>query len=983
MSEAFRGSVRNVARVRLTGVRCNTAVSRGPCLTLLERESVLWAGSAGCLAGLGSALAMLVVAAVAFRAQHCVAQTVDSTMWVSNGRVYAFAQSGTTIYVGGDFSYVGPRTGCAAVLDPNTGAPSASFPFVNAVVEAVASDSLGGWYVGGGFGTVGGVRRSHLVHILADGTLSAWNPSPDGDISAIAVSGRRVYVVGGFTSVDGVPRSHIAALDAGTGTALDWNPNATNGDPSTVVDVIVVRGNCVYVGGRFASIGGQARHNLAALDAVTGAALAWNPSPDDRVNALAVGGTTIYVGGWFSSIGAQTRTHIAAIDSTTGMAMSWAPNASDNVNALLVYGNAVYAGGYFRSIGGQVRDHLGAIDTGTGLATGWNPTANGEVWALALRDSTVYVGGAFGHVGGQFRNSIAALDARTGAATSWNPDGDATVGSIAATETSICVGGAFGSIGGRDRSSLAALDATTGRATDWDPSPNGVVWSIAAGGSTVYVGGGFTEIGGAARTALVAVDSSSGSVLAWNPDIRGAGALGVDALLIRGTALLVGGSFSEIGGQTRSNLAALDLASGLATPWRPDPDDAVLGLADDGATIYAGGWFANIGGQGRSCLAALDATTGAATAWNPDATYSGRPNVRALAVTDSVVYVGGVFTSIGGQPRSGLAALDRRTGLATAWNPAPDGFVRCLALYDSAVLVGGVFGEVGGREDWMLAAVDARTGLATTWNPAAYYPDLFNVDAILLSGSDVLAGGDTGNVPVLNFLGSSAFRLPGATIYPGDANNDGVVDARDILPIGLYFGLTGPARKDGSTNWGPQVLPIGWSAPNERAEYADCDGGGVVDAGDVLAVIQNWGARVGQPPPETDKRAVCEELLVALDQMPGTGGTNAIRNVVLDYLRKLPGQPAEFRVDPNRPNPFRGETAWVLTEPTPAPADLAIYDAGGRLVWRTSVSHPPVGASEIHWEGVDLLGRLVPAGSYYYRFTVGSYRANGRSTVIR
>ncbi len=62
---------------------------------------------------------------------------------------------------------------------------------------------------------------------------------------------------------------------------------------------------------------------------------------------------------------------------------------------------------------------------------------------------------------------------------------------------------------------------------------------------------------------------------------------------------------------------------------------------------------------------------------------------------------------------------------------------------------------------------------------------------------------------------------------------------------------------------------------------------------------------------------------------------------------------------------------------------MAIYDAGGRLVWRTSIPNPAVGASEIHWDGLDLLRRLVPTGGYYYRFTAGSYQANGRATVIR
>ncbi len=118
----------------------------------------------------------------------------------------------------------------------------------------------------------------------------------------------------------------------------------------------------------------------------------------------------------------------------------------------------------------------------------------------------------------------------------------------------------------------------------------------------------------------------------------------------------------------------------------------------------------------------------------------------------------------------------------------------------------------------------------------------------------------------LHVLSTQCDPSVAVTVYPGDTNNDGLVDIRDVLPLGLYFGLTGPARTDASMRWGPQVLSTSWAGPDDQADYADCDGDGVVDAGDILAVIQNWGARIGQPPPDTDRRAVCEELLVELDQ---------------------------------------------------------------------------------------------------------------------
>jgi hypothetical protein len=94
------------------------------------------------------------------------------------------------------------------------------------------------------------------------------------------VSGQTVYVGGDFIdgSIGGQPRRHIAALDATTGEATDWNP----GDPpsSGAVRALAVSGQTVYVGGYFQSIGGQPRNNLAGLDATTGMATGWDPKPN-------------------------------------------------------------------------------------------------------------------------------------------------------------------------------------------------------------------------------------------------------------------------------------------------------------------------------------------------------------------------------------------------------------------------------------------------------------------------------------------------------------------------------------------------------------------------------------------------------------------------------------------------------------------------------------------------------------------------------
>ena len=331
----------------------------------------------------------------------------------TNGDVRAIAiGADETVYLGGDFTQVGPVTGGGVPLNASTGA-TAALPSVAGTVHAVAADGVGGWYLGGYFSGVGGTPRSNLAHILADGTLDAtWNPSANSSVDALAVSGSTVYAGGYFTTVGGLTRNHLAAIDS-SGAVTSWNPNANSS-----VDALAVSGSTVYAGGRFTTVGGLTRNRLAAIDS-SGAVISWDPNANDSVDALAVSGSTVYVGGRFTTVGGLTRNHLAAIDSS-GAVTSWNPNADFSVIALAVSGSTVYAGGDFTTVGGLTRNHLAAIDS-SGAVTSWNPNAGSAVYALAVSGSTVYAGGDFTTVGGLTRNHLAAIDS-SGAVTSWNPN---------------------------------------------------------------------------------------------------------------------------------------------------------------------------------------------------------------------------------------------------------------------------------------------------------------------------------------------------------------------------------------------------------------------------------------------------------------------------------------------------------------------------------------------------------------------------------
>ena len=82
------------------------------------------------------------------------------------------------------------------------------------------------------------------------------------------------------------------------------------------------------------------------------------------------------------------------------------------------------------------------------------------------------------------------------------------------------------------------------------------------------------------------------------------------------------------------------------------------------------------------------------------------------------------------------------------------------------------------------------------------------------------------------------------TVWPGDVNNNGIVNEVDFLQLGFGYGEIGPARKDVSIAFSAQ--PSGGIWVNSAVEgfdlaFADCNGDGMVDSSDVVAIDQNYG----------------------------------------------------------------------------------------------------------------------------------------------
>jgi hypothetical protein len=156
------------------------------------------------------------------------------------------------------------------------------------------------------------------------------------------------------------------------------------------------------------------------------------------------------------------------------------------------------------------------------------------------------------------------------------------------------------------------------------------------------------------------------------------------------------------------------LPNAVPSAITPQVDDgAVWSVAQVGNTMVIGGSFTSVGGQSRPGVAAFDATTGTLSAtFTPN--VAGGQVYSVLPGPDSnSVYVGGAFTSINGQPAQYVALLNLTTGqvVPTFTPPAFDyGMVRDMAVAGNRLILGGFFAHVGGKTHNGLATLNATTG---------------------------------------------------------------------------------------------------------------------------------------------------------------------------------------------------------------------------------------------------------------------------------
>lgn len=385
-----------------------------------------------------------------------------------------------------------------------------------------------------------------------------------------------------------------------------------------------------------------------------------------------------------------------------------------------------------RYIGGDFTSYNPWL-TGTGAWT--DPTSgqidpsfsavNGDVFA-SVSDGAggLYIAGSLSSIGGVGRNRVAHIlgDGSLDAAF-LPPSIGNEVWAIDVDSNYVYIGGKFTTVNSQARGYAARLDRTTGALDAWNPNANSWVHTINVDGSNVYLGGRFTTVGGVSKNEIAKVDNATGAIDS-NFASPITGGYGVFDITKSNGYTYVGGSFSATqSGTTIATLVRLDETTGaLDTAWNPsisgntttsvstasNPAGPIVYTMDiAGSTLYVGGKFTSAGGQSRQRLAAFDLTgTPALTSWAPTTSSGGVYNsnnnielqdaVSSLDVASGTVYISGGFFAINGVARNRAGAINATTGSLSSWDPHPCDNSNGAASHVRTVLSNGTKVFIGG-----------------------------------------------------------------------------------------------------------------------------------------------------------------------------------------------------------------------------------------------------------------------------------------------
>lgn len=682
------------------------------------------------------------------------------------------------ILVGGAFTQLDGRSRTGLGRLHGDGRLDTTFPDIAAgAVLAIVVQPDARILIAGTFATVAGQPRPYVARLWPDGRLdTTFIPRPNNLVYDLALQrDGRILLAGGYTAIDGVPRGRLARLLPDG--ALD---DLFRADADREVFTVAVQDDGrILVGGRFDTLAGQARAHLGRLEADGRVDMAFTAGTDDSVAALGVQDDgRILVGGAFTSLAGAPRRRVGRLLASGALDSTFVADADGLVNTLgLQPDGAAVIGGAFTDVAGRSRTRLaritrhGLLDAtmrasisvpgqevlatamqadGRLLVGGWfigivDGTAvsgrprlarflpdgslddtfavilDGPVYAVAVQeDGGVLIGGAFLRVNGELRARLVRLQP-SGAIDTTFADAsisDAVYAIALQADGRILVGGAFESVGTLQRAHLARLQADGTVDASFDPGvQDGAVYSIAIDAADrILAGGPFEQVQGQRRPGLRRWLADGRLDESFLPAVAGA----IRTVVVdRDGRILVGGSLTLPTGES-AGTARLDGDGSLDPSFTPLEGTTYTIAPHANGRITVGGSFSRIRNATRDNLArvredgALDGTFTVGTGQS-------QPVHGIVLDAHGKLAVGGLFTTLGGEPRQNLG---RAAGFV-----APTGSLRVRADGTRIDWLRG-----GGGPELFHVSVDVSTdGIAwTTLGRARPRPGGWTLDGLAL-----------------------------------------------------------------------------------------------------------------------------------------------------------------------------------------------------------------------------------------------------------
>ena len=839
-----------------------------------------------------------------------------------------------------------------------SGAPSAADGFdpnVDGNVYAVAVQTDGRIILAGQFARVqpsigDPTYRNNLARVNPDGSIdSSFDPNTNGPVRVVLPQANGTILIGGdFTSLqpNGAAKaticSGLARLNAdgsvdatfapvfANSLALPPSLQTSNGSSTTVAVVIptqiyavlVQLDGRIVVGGSFTSVGGVTRNRLARLNASGTLDSTFNPNADGTVFALAqhTGGKILVAGGFtqFQPNGATvatTRNHLArlnadgtvdtAADPSTGNTFD--PNANNRAMSLAVQRDGlILVGGDFTTLQPAgtstaiAHSHFARLNADGTLDTTFNGNASATVSTIGVQtDGGLLIGGTFNSV---WSNGGAVSNVRFLAR--FNPDGTVdqnfysgvnnAVDTIAfQADGQLIIGGLFtgfapiGAINTTVRNRVARLNPVDGTLdATFNPDAGGriLVTAMQSDGK-ILIGGSFTSVGGTTHTRMARLNSDGSVDTTFNPDFNDR----VYAITPQtGGKILVGGAFTSVNSVTRNYIVRLNADGTLDTAFDPNASGAVgaIVLQPDGKLLLGGG-FTTLTPNGattstvRFYIARLNNDGTIDTTFDPNANGT----ISAVALqSDGKILVGGSFTAF--QP-NGAAAQTGRTRIARLnadgtvdgnFNVATDDQVSLINLQsDGKAVIAGIFSTVHGTNgDRAYARLRIARLNADGTLDLAFDPGSNAAIATVALQTDgkILIGGPF-----------TTFTPNGSTVgvsrnYAARVNVDGTIDSTFDLGLNTQNGnrvdsLT--VQPDGRiliAGTYTSLQPIGATARVTRNHFARVTAAGALDATFQPGVGGATGGQIKALALQTDGKIVAAG---SFSDIGGTTTTNIAR----------------------------------------------------------------------------------------------------------